>query len=107
VFSDPFLFLEVHYYSKYPGECILILPSDFKAGTTTGRSSPDPYMHQRVELILSSYYPLKFWQMDQVGEHAKQAALIKPTQDVEDAMKEAGLESEVRFSQPLKILYLP
>ena len=30
VFTDPFLFLEAQYYSKYPNDCILLLPPDFE-----------------------------------------------------------------------------
>ncbi len=30
VFSDPFMFLEVQYYSKHPEECVLLLPADFE-----------------------------------------------------------------------------
>ena len=106
VFSDPFLFLEAQYYSKYPGECILLLPPDFKQEAPAGRSSPDPYMHQRVELILSHYYPLQFWQVGQLREHNREAALVNPTPEILDDMKKAGLQADVRFSQPLRIVYL-
>ena len=104
VFSDPFLFLEAQYYSKYPGECILLLPPDFEKEVSAGR--PDPYMHQRVEQILSHYYPLQFWRTGQLREHAQQAALIKPAPDVLQAMEQAGFDAKVRFSQPVKVVYL-
>ncbi len=71
VFSDPFMFLEVQYYSKHPEQCILLLPSDFERKSISTSSSPDPYMHQRVEQILSQYYPLKIWQADQLRENAR------------------------------------
>ena len=47
-------------------------------------------MHQRVELLLSQYYPLTIWQPGQLQEHARDTALIKPTPDVLDAIKHAG-----------------
>lgn len=106
IFSDPFLFLEAQYYSKYPDNCILLLPPDLNQNVSTGASSADPYMHQRVELILSEYYPLKYWHLDQLREHAREAALIKPTPDIVDAMNIAGFPSKVRVPQPLKIVYL-
>src|SRR5271157_1860309 len=106
VFSDPFTFLEVQYYSKHPDECILLLPPDFESQATTTRSSPDPYMHQRVELILSRYYPLKVWRFSQLREQARATALIKPTPDVLDAMKRAGFEVQTRFSKPVEVVYL-
>jgi Dolichyl-phosphate-mannose-protein mannosyltransferase len=106
VFSDPFQFLEAQYYSRYPGQCILLLPAEFQQKVTPGRTSPDPYMHQRVEVLLSQYYPLQFWRLDQLRGHAQETALIKPTPEVLDAMKQAGLKEEVRFSQPVRVVYL-
>ena len=103
VFADPFLFLEAQHYSKYPDDCILLLPSDFDSKAAAG---PDPYMHQRVEVILSHYSPLQIWRPDQLREHARAAALIKPTPDALGTMKQAGVESEVRFAEPVKIVYL-
>ena len=106
VFSDPFTFLEVQYYSKHPDECILLLPADLDSEATSNRSSPDPYLHQRVELLLSNYYPLRFWQSSQLREHAQATALIKPAPDLLDAMKRAGFEVETRFSKPVQVVYL-
>lgn len=106
LFSDPFLFLEAQYYSRYPEECILLLPSDFDQEGATGRSSPDPYMHQHVEVVLSHYYPLQFWRTEQIREHAQETALIQPSAEVLNAVKQAGLDVAVRFSQPIRVAYL-
>ena len=106
VFTDPFLFLEAQYYSKYPNDCILLLPPDFERKGASGGSVPDPYMHQRVELILSHYDPLQIWQAGQLREHAREIALVKPTPEVLDAMKRAGLNIQVRSSQPVPVVYL-
>jgi Dolichyl-phosphate-mannose-protein mannosyltransferase len=105
VFSDPFQFLEAQYYSAYPGRCILLLPSEFQKAIP-GRSFPDPYMHQRVEVLLSQYYPLQLWRLDQIRGHAQETALIKPTREVVDAMKRVGLEENIRFFQPVQVMYL-
>jgi hypothetical protein len=105
VFSDPFLFLEAQYYSRYPDQSILLLPSDFHQ-PAADRSSPDPYMHQRVEVLLSQYCPLQFWNLDQLRHHAPQTALIQPTPEALQAMKQAGIQDRVRFSQPLTVVYL-
>ena len=105
VFSDPFQFLEAQYYSRYPDRCVLLLPSDFSR-ETSGRSSLDPYMHQRVELLLSQYYPLQIWQLSQLQGHAHETALIKPTPEVSNSLRQAGVEDTVRLAQPVKILYL-
>jgi len=55
---------------------------------------------------LSHYYPLQFWQTSQLQEHAQQVALIKPTPDVLQIMEQAGLDTKVRFSQPVRVVYL-
>jgi len=106
VFSDPFVFLEAQYYSKHPDECILLLPQDFNLQATPRHSTPDPYMHQRVEVILSHYYPLQFWQLDQLREHAQRSALINPTPEMLDLIQKAGLQADIRFSQPVRVAYL-
>ena len=106
VFSDPFQFLEVQYYSKHPDKCILLLPSNLGQETSSAHSSPDPYLHQRVELLLSQYYPLQFWQSDQLSEHARQTALIKPGSEVLDTMRQAGFDIETRLSKPVQVVYL-
>jgi hypothetical protein len=106
VFSDPFLFLEAQYYSKYPGRYVLLLPPDFNPDRAARGAAPDPYMHQRVELVLSDYYPLQFWRMDELRSHARDVALIKPTPAAMDDLMKAGVASEIRFSQPVNVLYL-
>jgi len=106
IFSDPFLFLEAQYYSKYPDQCVLLLPSDFYQKATPGRSTPDPYMHQRVEVTLSHYSPLQIWQWEQLQEHASQSALIKPSKDALEAAKRAGFAASVKVSDPMKVVYL-
>ncbi|MDR3749706.1 MAG: hypothetical protein P4M04_16425 [Acidobacteriota bacterium] len=58
VFSPPLIFVEAEYYSKYPQDCILLVPPGFERESTLARSSPDPYLHQRLLLNLSQYYPL-------------------------------------------------
>jgi uncharacterized membrane protein len=106
LFSDPFQFLEVQYYSQHPDACILLLPSHLGQETSSTHSSPDPYLHQRVELLLSQYYPLQFWQPDQLREHARQTALIKPRPEVLDTMRQAGFDVETRLSKPVEVVYL-
>ncbi|MGC2112232.1 MAG: glycosyltransferase family 39 protein [Candidatus Korobacteraceae bacterium] len=106
VFSDPFQFLEVQYYSKHPDECILLLPPDFERQANPIRSAPDPYIHQRVELLLSQYYPLKFWRMDQLRDHANEAALIKPAPELVDNLRRDEFDVSTRLSKPISVMYL-
>ena len=106
VFSDPFHFLEVQYYSQHPDACVLLLPDDFVQQRNDRRSVPDPYIHQRVELLLSQYYALKIWRMDELRSNAREAALIDPAPQVIDAITRAGVETIERTSQPVPVLYL-
>jgi hypothetical protein len=106
VFSNPLLFLEAQYYSNHPEECILLLPSDFTPNVDPRRTSPDPYLHQRLELNLSQYYPMQFWRIDDLRNHAGEAALIEPPPDILNEVKQAGFNVEMRFSKPLTVAYL-
>jgi uncharacterized membrane protein len=103
VFSGPLLFLEAQQYSDHPEQCVLLLPSDFNRQAKAG---PDPYLHQRLELNLSQYYPMQFWTLDDLRRHQEQSALIEPD---ENALKEiygAGVFAHTRFSQQVKVYYL-
>jgi len=105
VFSDAFHFLEVQYYSKHPEQCALLLPDDFDQQASSQRSTPDPYMHQRVEVLLSKYYPLKIWRTDVLRANAQRAIVIDPTPEVLDTIKRAGLQITKHASKPVPVLY--
>jgi mannosyltransferase len=106
VFSNPLLFLEAQYYSNHAEECILLLPSDFTPEVDPRRTSPDPYLHQRLEMNLSQYYPMRFWRIDELRQHAAEVALIEPPADILNEVKQAGFSVEKRFSKPLAVAYL-
>ncbi len=106
VFSNPLLFLEAQYYSSHPEECILLLPPDFTQEVDPARTTPDPYLHQRLELNLSQYYPMQFWRVDDLRSHAADVAMIEPSSDTLKEVKQAGFNIEMRFSKPLTVAYL-
>jgi len=106
VFSPPLVFSEAQYYSSHPDDCILLLPPDFEQQADALQSSPDPYLHQRLLLNLSQFYPLQFWRLYNLKAYAPEVALIEPSQDVLDALQRSGLQVQVRSSAPLKIVYL-
>jgi len=106
VFSDAFHFLEVQYYSKHPEQCVLLLPDDFDRQASSRRSTPDPYMHQRVELLLSQYSPLRIWRTDVLRMNAQRAILIDPTPEALDSIKRAGLQVVGHASKPVPVMYL-
>jgi uncharacterized membrane protein len=103
VFSGPLLFLEAQYYAHHPEQCVLLLPTDF---SRQAKSGPDPYLHQRLELNLSQYYPLQIWTVDDLRQHAGDAALIDPTAATLTEVQRAGLQPEPRFSAPVQVVYL-
>jgi len=63
-------------------------------------------LHQRLELNLSQYYPMQFWRIDDLRNHAAEAALIEPPPDILSQVKQAGFNVEVRLSKPLTVAYL-
>jgi hypothetical protein len=103
VFSGPLLFLEAQHYSGHPAQCVLLLPSDFNQQAKAG---PDPYLHQRLELNLSQYYPMQFWTVDDLRRHATESALIEPDETALKDLREAGIQAARRFSEPLQVDYL-
>jgi len=103
VFSGPLLFLEAQQYSDHPEQCALLLPSDFNQQAKAG---PDPYLHQRLELNLSQYYPMQFWTLDDLRRHQEQSALIEPDENTLKAIYGAGIFAHTRFSEQVKVYYL-
>jgi hypothetical protein len=106
VFSPPLVFSEAQYYSSHPGDCILLLPPDFDQQADALQSSPDPYLHQRLLLNLSQFYPMQFWRLYNLKAYASEVALIEPSQDVLDALQRSGVQVQVRTAAPLKVVYL-
>jgi len=106
VFSPPLVFSEAQYYSQSPDDCILLLPPDFEEQAGALQSSPDPYLHQRLLLNLSQFYPLQFWRLYNLKAFPREVALIEPTPDVLDALQQAGFKLDIRSSAPLKVVYL-
>ncbi|HUI84554.1 MAG TPA: glycosyltransferase family 39 protein [Candidatus Binatia bacterium] len=103
VFSEPLLFLEAQQYSNHPEECVLLLASDFSRQRKPG---PDPYLHQRLELNLSPYYPLQVWTIDDLRRHEAASAVIEPDEQALIDIGHDGMQTHVRFSSPLKVDYV-
>jgi len=103
VFSQPMLFLEAQYYAAHPEQCVLFLPSDFDHQPQDG---PDPYLHQRLELNLSQYYPMQFWTIDDLRRHLAESALVEPDEKTLQDLHAAGIQVGRRFSTPVSVNYL-
>ena len=103
VFSEPLLFLAAQYYSDHPDRCVLLLPSDYSQQPKPG---PDPYLHQRLELNLSQYYPLQAWTISDLRLHSSDSALIDPAPSALADVQRDGLEPRTRFATPVQVFYL-
>ena len=96
VFSYSILHAEVAQYSKHPDDCVLLLPSDPTRQT----------IQNRMELNLARYYPLEFWTFDDLKMHASEVALIEPTPEFLDQLRQAGVKITVRYPKPMEVVYL-
>ena len=96
VFSYSILHAEVAQYSNHPEDCVLLLPSDPAQQT----------IQNRMELNLARYYPLEFWTFDDLKMHASEVALIEPTPEVLDELRQAGFKITVRYPRPMEVVYL-
>jgi hypothetical protein len=103
VFSGPLLFLEAQQYAAHPEQCVLLLPADFNQQAKTG---PDPYLHQRLEMNLSQYYPMQLWTMDDLRRHQTGSALVEPDDNAVRDLRQAGIPMQTRFWTPVKVVYL-
>ena len=103
VFSSPLLFLEAQQYATHPEQCVLFLPSDLGNEPQNG---PDPYLHQRLELNLSQYYPMQFWTIEELRRHQAESALIEPDEKTLQDLREAGMQVGRRFSAPMQVDYV-
>jgi hypothetical protein len=55
---------------------------------------------------LGTYLPLNYWNLSNLREHASEAALVDPPDDVLEALQQAGFKCETHFAGVLKIAYL-
>jgi len=104
VVCDHGLQMEARIYSKHPERyAVLVLPDT------------DIASRIRPELVLSRYYPLEFWNLEDLKKHARETALIAPGKSdytrpaflsALDTLKQAGFQTKIRFTQPLEVVYL-
>jgi len=96
VFSNSWVFLESRYYSRHAEECVFLLDA-----TPTSSSS----LGVNLAIGLAEYYPLHFWRLDKLKEHARDAALIEPSPGTVEALQQAGFQMQTRFDKPLEVVY--
>lgn len=96
LFNNPMLHLEAKHYSRHPEEVILLVFPEGKDEIPTAR----------VQQNLGQYSPLQFWKIDDLKKHARDTALIDPTPETLEALKQAGIQVDVRYSKPLQVVYV-
>lgn len=96
VFDNPMLHLEAAHYSQHPEKCILLLAANGTEDTPTAR----------IQENLSQYSPLKFWKFADLRSHARETALIDPSPETLEVIRQAGFQVAVRFPKPLEVIYL-
>ena len=89
--ADDILGLEARYYSKRPGVYAFLVEPDIEV---TGQ------INQR----LAKFSPMRFWSMDQLRSHAKEIALVDPSQKTLDWLNASGLQIKPR-SKDIGIYY--
>jgi hypothetical protein len=96
VLNNPMLHLEAAHYSRYPDEVVLLRAESGIEGVPT----------VRVQENLSQYSPMQIWQVEDLKTHAGETALIDPSPETLEALRQAGVQVEIRHSKPIEIVYL-
>ncbi len=96
VLNNPMLHLEAAHYSRHPDEIILLRAENGIEDVPT----------VRVQENLSQYSPMQIWQVSDLKTHARDTALIDPSRETLEALGQAGVQVEVRYSKPLEVVYL-
>jgi hypothetical protein len=95
--STGLLYMEVDYYSKHPEQYRLLVPSekDLEVLNTV-----------RYTLAMGRYYPFRFWSPEDLKQHARETALIQPSETTLQVLQGLGLQTRVRYKAPLEVAYL-
>jgi len=100
LFPNSIIYLQAEYYCKHPDEYVMLIASD-------GLEYPHEPIGRYWPLTHSArYYPLHFWKLDDLRNHARETALIEPPPEVLEVLRQAGIQFDTRFSRPLEVVYL-
>jgi uncharacterized membrane protein len=100
--ADTLLAIEAVYDSRHPEVYRLF------HDPTLPRVDYPPIMEGIFHLNqrLGPYLPLSYWNLSDLREHASEAVLVDPPDDVLEALEEAGFNCQTHFAGALKIVYL-
>lgn len=83
---------EARYYSKHPERYVFLV----------GSHSPDQITRGLIKL--GQYYPMVFWTLEDLIAHAREAALVQPSQATIDALDRAGYKVTGRIDGGLQVV---
>jgi hypothetical protein len=100
--ADRLLAIEAVYNSRHPEVYRLF------HDPTLPRVDYPPIMEGVFNLNqrLGTYIPLSYWNLSDLREHASEAALVDPPDDVLEALEEDGFKCQTHFDGDLRIVYL-
>jgi hypothetical protein len=90
------LFMEANYYSRTPGAYALLIAS------AEDREVPTV----RLLTVVGRYYPYRFWNLEELKQHAHETALIEPSPALLEKIHNAGIRTVVHGEKPLQAIYL-
>ena len=91
VVTNPSRYLEALYYSPHPDRYVYFFLD---------------YAGQHEMRTLGLYYPMHFWTLQDLKQHAPEVALIMPTSHVVGAVRQAGMQVDSQTSGALDFDYL-
>jgi hypothetical protein len=91
------LYQELWFHSKHPEQYVLLVPSDryLQTHNTT-----------RYSVGLGNFFPMQFWNTDDVCHHASETALVQPNEEVWKILEQAGVKVQRRVAGPMEVDYL-
>jgi hypothetical protein len=95
--STGLLYMEVDYYSKHPEQYRLLVGSekDLEVLNTV-----------RYTVAMGRYYPFRFWKPEDLQQHARETALIQPSESMLRVVKDLGFQVHMRYTGALEVAYL-
>jgi hypothetical protein len=95
--TDGLLFLPLNYYARHPEQYVLLVPSAEAAESSNTI---------RYTVGLGRYRPMRFWNLEELKSHIRETALLRPSPQSLRILKDAGIETTVRFTDPMEVDYL-
>lgn len=83
--------VEGYYYSKHPERYVFLI---------------DPHVNSTggVLINLGKESEMRFWTVDELAAHAREAVVIEPSRETLNALQQAGLRPKGRFAEGLEIV---